>query len=157
MIEQLILCGLALGQVAVGGEPPEHVKKYLKRCEESKVAAVRIPLPPARGDVGVLVTEAAGGGAARQTVDVLEVIDGDEAIVRAWFLPAGAAADDEATFVDVWVQGVETAGLVVGPNAKLPQVFHVTGNKLIATTCGSRSFALLEPIDISRWRGAQQK
>jgi hypothetical protein len=29
--------------------------------------------------------------------------------------------------------------------ASLPQVFEVTGNQLIDTTCGKRSFPLLQP------------
>ena len=85
-------------------------------------------LPPERGDVGLL-------GA----LDVLEVVDEDNAIVRAWY----RVGEDE-TFVDLWIRGMKTSGLAEQKGGRLPQEWHVTGSQLIDTTCGKRSFVVLE-------------
>ncbi|MCI0456566.1 MAG: hypothetical protein L0Z62_06255, partial [Gemmataceae bacterium] len=120
----------------------------LKRLHEGPAPLVSLPLPPRKGDMGVF--ESVGARRAR-SVDVLEVIDSEQAIIRAWHEPAGTPAG-EVTFVDLWVRGIDTKGLTAGAPARLPQVFHVTGNKLIDTTCGKRSLPLLEALDIERYR-----
>ena len=163
--------------------PPEHVQKYLQRCEAAKAAVIttkeaefktlsgeklkqataelakfkaasapflHLPLPPQKGELGTFATaEELPGG---KSVVVLEVVDKDNAIVRAWYLPAESA---EPTFIDLWIQGIDTSSLAANASAKLPQVFQVTGNKLIDTTCGKRSFPLLEPVEVERI-GAKQ-
>jgi predicted GH43/DUF377 family glycosyl hydrolase len=98
-------------------------------------------LPPEKDDVGLLAADAS----LKRSVEVLEVIDDDDAIVRAWYLPAGENAGGEATFIDLWIHGIDTKRLTAGTSATLTQTFHVTGNQLIDTTCGKRSFPLLEP------------
>jgi hypothetical protein len=107
---------------------------------------VRLPLPPKKGDVGIFEP-----GEARRTraVDVLEVVDGYNAILRVWYTPAPG---EEETFADLWLTGLKTNGWTAGTPAKLAQVFHVTGNKVFGTTCGQRSLPLLEPLDIERYR-----
>ena len=77
-----------------------------------------------------------------QSVLVLEIVDEDDAVVRAWYVPAG---DDEPTFVDLWIRGIDTSKLVKDSPARLPEVFEVTGNELFDTTCGKRSLPRLEP------------
>jgi predicted GH43/DUF377 family glycosyl hydrolase len=106
----------------------------------------RLRLPPQKGDVGVLAPADPRIGRA---VDVLEVVDEHNAIVRAWYLPADVANNDkasaeDATFVDLWVQGIDT-GELSESSPSLPQVFAVIGNKLFGTDCGGRSLPLLEP------------
>ena len=64
-------------------------------------------LPPEKGDEGKLVADAS----QHRTVEVLEVIDDQHAIVRAWYLPPSDDADAETTFVDLWIHGVDTKGL----------------------------------------------
>jgi hypothetical protein len=111
------------------------------------VAALR--LPPEKDDKGVLTTDASLG----RSLDLLETIDDDDAIVRAYYLPAavaGAAAPSETSFVDLWIRGVETAKLREQSPLKLSQTFQVMGNQLIDTTCGKRSFPLLEVVDEKR-------
>jgi predicted GH43/DUF377 family glycosyl hydrolase len=104
--------------------------------------AARLRLPPLKDDRGVL-----GSTDARlpRVLDTLEVIDAENVVVRAWYRPEGTANADDATFVDLWVRGIDTAGLVAGLPAHLTQVFQVTGTKLFDTTCGRRSVPLLEP------------
>ena len=85
-------------------------------------------LPPERGDVGVL-------GA----VDVLEVVDEDNAIVRAW-----SRVGEDETFVDLWIRGLKTSGLAEQKGLRLSHAWQVTGNQLIDTACGKRSFVVLE-------------
>src|SRR5262245_34464387 len=97
--------------------------------QSAREQTAMLRLPPATGDVGLL-------GA----VDVLEVVDEDEAIVRAWY-----KAGDEETFLDLWIRGIKTSGLADVKGARLPQVWQVMGNQLIDTTCGKRSFLVLEP------------
>ena len=82
-----------------------------------------------------------------QALDVLEVIDDDDAIVRAWHLPAEAMDPNDATFTDLWLHGIDTSGLIAGTPANLPQVFQVTGSQVFDTTCGKRSLPLLEPVE----------
>jgi hypothetical protein len=96
-------------------------------------------LPPQKDDVGLLVAEASTG----RSVDVLEVIDDANVLVRAWYRDEAAAG--EATFVDLWIQGIDAKQLAAGQSLKSPRAFRVTGNQLIDTTCGKRSFPLLEP------------
>ncbi|MGI8978762.1 MAG: hypothetical protein ACR2FY_06020 [Pirellulaceae bacterium] len=174
----LLTCTLLLVQPA--DVPPEPVQKYLQCCEAAKAATIaakeaalqsltgdklaharaelakfktahapllHLPLPPRKGELGTFATadELPGG----KSLVVLEVTDKENAIVRAWYVPTG---EMEPTFVDVWIQGIDTSSLTAGSAAKLLQVFHVTGNKLIDTTCGKRSFPLLEPVELERKR-----
>ena len=174
----LLTCTLLLAQAA--DAPPEVVRKYLQRCEAAKAAEItakeaalqsltgdklaqasvelakfkaahapllHLPLPPRKGALGTFAAaEEMPGG---KSVVVLEVMDKENAIVRAWYVPAESV---EPTFVDVWIQGIDTSSLTAGSAAKLPHVFHVIGNKLIDTTCGKRSFSLLEPVEVERPR-----
>jgi hypothetical protein len=140
----------------------ESLKKLRAELKEQPAPLVRISMPPMKDDIGLLAENAKGPSNARQTVDVLEVVDDDEAIVRAWYAPAltsvnAAIAPDDPTFVDLWLEGIDTSDLAAGMAAKLPQVFHVSGNKLFDTTCGKRSLPLLRPIDISRYRSGNQR
>jgi hypothetical protein len=112
-----------------------------------------LPLPPRKGDKGVLPSPLSGEGpGARGSLQVLEVVGKQDAIIRAWYpaapTPGGAeTAAAELTFVDLWVHGIDTGKLSAGSPAHLPQVFHVTGNKVFDTTCGKRSLPLLELVD----------
>ena len=99
------------------------------------VRPLRLPLES--GDVGVLVTDVGLG----RSVEVLEVVDGTNAIVRASYRDPAAG---EVTFTDVWLRGVDTKLFTAGQPVKLTQTFHVAGNQLIDTTCGKRSFVVLE-------------
>jgi hypothetical protein len=117
----------------------------LQRRKESPASHVRLPLPPQKDDVG---TFEPGDPRIKYNVDVLEVVDGDDAILRAWYLPPAESDPDEATFVDVWVHGIDTSELKAGAPAKLPQVFHVTGNEVFDTTCGRRSVPRVEVIKL---------
>jgi predicted GH43/DUF377 family glycosyl hydrolase len=113
----------------------------------TKIAALR--LPPEKGDKGVLTTDASLG----RSLDLLEVIDDDDAIVRAYYLPesvAGGTAPSETSFVDLWVHGVETAKLAEQSPMKLLHTFQVMGTQLIDTTCGKRSFPLLEVVEMEQ-------
>jgi len=147
---------LAASLALIADEAPEHVRKFLARCQAARSAAVGLPLPPAKDDMGTLDPDAIAARMGKGVL-VLEVVDADEAIVRVWHPLADAPRDrppgvDELTFVDLWLEGIDTSGLTAEMAAKLPQVFHVTGNKLFDTTCGKRSLPLLTPIDVERYR-----
>jgi hypothetical protein len=106
--------------------------------------APALPLPPRKGDKGVLPAGLLGKeSTAKETVRVLEVVDKRDAIIRVWYQIAGSV---EQTFVDLWIHGLETSELATGSPAHLPQVFQVTGNRVFDTTCGKRSLPLLEPV-----------
>jgi hypothetical protein len=181
----VVLLLFGLGQ---GDPPPEHVAKYLRRCEQLKQAAVeaaqneikrladpsntspeaaknleqargrlkqlqegkppfaRLPLPPAKGNAGIFELPAKADTAGDRSLDVLEVVDGGNAIVRAWY-----ASDTGPTFVDLWVEGIDAGALAEGMPARLTHVFEVVGNKSFGTTCGQRSLPLLRPLDIERY------
>ena len=68
--------------------------------------------------------------------------DDHNAIIRAWYRPNSDSPD--VTFIDVWVRGIDGKGLSAGNPAKFTQRFRSTGNQLIDTTCGKRSFLVLE-------------
>ncbi len=103
----------------------------------------RLPLPPQKDDLGSLgATTAASDKPADGMLTVLEVIDADEAIVRAWYL----SADGEPRFADLWVQGPETSGMTAGQAITLAGQFRVTGNQSFGTTCGGRSVPRLERV-----------
>src|SRR5207249_2006343 len=103
---------------------PEHIRKYLDRCaklprlRDERVPLALLPLPPEKGDIGILAASDARLG---KSVDVLEIVDDDEAIVRAWY-------SEDSTFVDLWVQGIDTSRLAANAPAKLEEVLHVTGS-----------------------------
>jgi hypothetical protein len=99
-------------------------------------------LPPERGDRGLLVTDAALG----RSVEILEVIDDRNAIVRAWYVPADAGNVRDATYIDIWLRGIDTKSLMNEAPGKFSQAFEVVGNQLIDTTCGRRSFVVLEAV-----------
>ncbi len=110
----------------------------------AKAPQPRLRMPPQKDDVGVL---SPGDSRLPRALDVLDVVDEDDAVVRAWYLPTGATDPDDATFVDLWIHGIATSDLTAGMPAKLPQVFQVTGSQLFDTTCGKRSLPLLEPLN----------
>jgi hypothetical protein len=151
-----ILCCLLLSVAPVADDAPPHVQRYLARCQEAESTAVGLPLPPAKDDMGTLDAEKIAVRKDRGVL-VLEVVDADEAIVRAWHPLADSPRDrppgeDELTFVDLWLNGIETSDLTAGMPAKLPHVFHVGGSKVFDTTCGKRSLPLLTPIDVEQYR-----
>lgn len=127
----------------------DAARKELQRLKDSPAPHVRLPLPPQKDDVG---TFEPADPRIRYNVDVLEVVDGDDAILRAWYLPPGEADPDEATFVDLWVHGIDTSDLKVGAQARLPQVFHVTGNEVFDTTCGKRSVPRVDVVEMEPYR-----
>lgn len=147
---QIFVCIALLAQLK-GDVPPEPVRKYLARCAEAKAADIALPLPPQKDDLGVFPPAKDGDARRGKSVDVLEIVDVDEAIVRAWYLPDAATGDDP-TFVDLWLQKIDTSRLTAGRSAQFPHVFHVIGSKLFDTTCGKRSLPLLEPIDLKPYR-----
>jgi len=139
--------------VAAENVPP-HIAKYLERSAAlTPTGLAPLPLPPSKDDLGIFV---AAGPKLGKSVDVLEVVDDDEAIVRAWHLQPGVAAasatEDDLMFVDLWLQGIDASRLTAHMPAVFQQVFHVTGSKLFDTTCGRRSLPLLVPIDIEPYR-----
>ncbi len=103
---------------------------------EKQAAAAATPpllhLPPRKGDSGVLPLP---------NVDVLEVIDDDEAIVRAWL--AEGDHSDSAAFVDVWVKCPTTGSWKLGDKVSLSMPLRCEGNKSFDTTCGGRSVPIL--------------
>jgi predicted GH43/DUF377 family glycosyl hydrolase len=122
-------------------EPPElpaPVSDYLARLRDAGLSSLPLPLPPQKDDVGDF---------ANRPVDVLEVVDGQNAIVRAWQNSSAAAERDE-TFSDLWLAGLDTSALEAGQPARLSQVFHVTGSQFIDTACGKRSFPRLETVKL---------
>lgn len=132
------------------------------RMRKSPAALLPLPLPPAKDGVGVFEPPKPGDARGGRSVDVLEVVDEDDAILRVWYAPAPSSDDNSAppedpTFVDLWVHGVETAALKANQPARLTQVFQVTGTKSFNTTCGGRSMLLLEPVDIEQFRAATKK
>ena len=150
------LCFLLSLVALVADDAPPHVRKYLARCQEAGSTVVGLPWPLAKDDMGTLDADKIAVRKGKGVL-VLEVVDADEAIVRAWHpLPDASrdrpAGEDELTFVDLWLEGIDTSGLTAGMAAKLPQVFHVAGSKLFDTTCGKRSLPLLTPIDVERYR-----
>ena len=175
---------------------PDYLQKYLRRCDEEKLALVeakareineleatkdataavhtrlkaarhelqrireqpaplaKLPIPTEKDAVGVFAPLDPRLG---QAIEVLEVVDEDDVIIRAWYwttmpLPANATAAEDATFVDLWVHGVDTSRMAVNSPAQLGQVFHVSGTKLFDTTCGKRSLPLLEAIDLAAYK-----
>jgi predicted GH43/DUF377 family glycosyl hydrolase len=108
-----------------------------------KTSSAVLPLPPKKGDRGRLVTDAAHG----RSLTALEVIDGNTAILRAWFLRPAEGSDrqppNDVSFVDLWITGISTAGMQPESPVKLSETFDVTGDELIDTTCGKRSFPRL--------------
>jgi hypothetical protein len=127
----------------------DAARKELQRLKDSPAPHVRLPLPPQKDDVG---TFEPADPRIRYNVDVLEVVDGDDAILRAWYLPPGETDPDEATFVDLWVHGIDTSRLKADAPANLPQVFHVTGNEVFDTTCGKRSVPRVEMVEAESYR-----
>lgn len=106
-------------------------------------AGARLRLPPQKGDVGRFEPSQAGDARGGRSVDVLEVVDQDDVIVRAWYAGPTSTAHEPA-FVDLWIRGVETANLTAGSPASLSQSFRMTGSQSFGTACGGRSLPLLE-------------
>jgi hypothetical protein len=106
----------------------------------------RLRLPPREGDVGTFA--GTGGGRPARSLNVLEVIDADDAIIRAWYTLDGDRSDGhEASFVDLWLHGVDTTGMTSGSPLALPGVFQVAGTRAIDTACGGRKFLVVTPLD----------
>jgi hypothetical protein len=103
-------------------------------------AQAPLRLPPRKGDVGTFLPARAGDARGGRSVDVLEIVDDDNAIVRAWYVEA-----EEAAFVDLWLQGVDTGNMQAGSPLVLEGVFEATGSKSFDTTCGGRSLPVVAP------------
>jgi predicted GH43/DUF377 family glycosyl hydrolase len=97
-------------------------------------------LPPEKDDEGFLLADAASG----RSLDTLETIDDQNAIIRAWYRPSPDSPD--VTFLDLWVRGIDAKNLSAGNPAKFTHRFRSAGNQLIDTTCGKRSFLVLESL-----------
>ncbi|MGD9646301.1 MAG: hypothetical protein AB7U73_11370 [Pirellulales bacterium] len=138
-----------------------------KRCQllrDEPAPLLSMPLPARKEDIGVLPAASFADPQLPQSVDVLEVVDDDDLIVRAWYaLPTGDGAglpggdprhagDGERTFVDLWIRGVDTTEATVGHPITLPQAFLVTGDQTFDTDCGKRLLPRLEPIEVERFR-----
>lgn len=100
-------------------------------------------------------------------IDVLEITDERNMIVRAWYEPRTRPpgtpdVTEDLTFIDLWIEKIDTKGLQPGPLdrrefAFRKIVFHVKGTKTFDTTCGSRAMPLLEPIDMTPYRRDAQQ
>jgi hypothetical protein len=134
------------------GEKLAAAEGELNRLQEEAAPLAPLPIPPAKDDIGIIAPPATTDARHGRSVDVLEIVAADDAILRVWYPLANSLPADDPTYLDLWVHGIDTSRLAVGPSAKLPQVFHVTGSKLFDTTCGKRSMVLLEPIDIELFR-----
>lgn len=99
-----------------------------------------LKLPPQTGDIGLLAVDAAES----RTLDLLEIVDDDDAIVRAWYIPVNGGGPGDATFVDLWIHGMDTHALSQSGRINFAHPLRVAGNRLIDTTCGQRSFVVLE-------------
>jgi hypothetical protein len=134
----------------------------LDRMRKAPADMLPLPLPPGKEGIGIFAPPEPGDGRGGRSVDVLEVVDEDDAILRVWYAPAPSSTDQDApsedpTFVDLWVHGIDTAGLKANQPVRLMQVFQVTGTKMFDTTCGGRSMTLLEPVDVEQYRPAKKK
>src|SRR4029079_19132529 len=81
-------------------------------------------LPPEKDDEGLLLADVASG----RTVETLEAIDDNNAIIRAWYRPSPDSYD--VTFLDLWVRGIDAKNLSAGNPAKLTNRFRSAGNQL---------------------------
>jgi hypothetical protein len=144
---------------------PQQLKEAqlrLKQLKESPAALLPLQIPPAKEGIGVFAPASPVDGRGGRSVDVLQVIDEDDAILRVWYAPPPSSADKSAppedpTFVDLWAHGIDTSELKANQPARLSQVFQVTGSKTFDTTCGGRSMTLLEPVEVERYRSATKK
>lgn len=150
---------VAIGVLAKSSRPQllKEAQQKLKELQESPAALLPLTVPPAKESIGVFTPATPGDGRGGRSVDVLEVVDGDDAILRVWYAPPPSSADKDAppedpTFVDLWVHGVDTGGMKANQPVRLTQVFQMTGTKNFDTTCGGRSMILLEPVDIEKYR-----
>jgi hypothetical protein len=134
------------------GEKLAVAQAELKRLQVEAAPLAPLPLLPAKDDIGIFASPETTDARHGRSVDVLEIVAADDAILRVWYPIANSSPADEPTYIDLWVHGIDTSRLAVGQSAKLPQVFHVTGSKLFDTTCGKRSMVLLEPIDIEQYQ-----
>lgn len=154
---QFLVAAVVIVQAGDDQSVAEQVKKYRARCEAAKVKSLPLRLPPEKDDLGVFVPANEKDARQGRSVDVLEIIDDDDAIVRAWYAPSPPVSGKTATaadptFVDLWIHGVDTGGWTAGAPVKLAPVFHVAGSQLFDTTCGKRSLPLLKPIDLASFQ-----
>lgn len=112
-----------------------NTARWAGSAHSAAVALLR--LPPQKDDVGLLAEDVSAG----RTVEVLEVTGDKDAIVRAWYRDEAAGGE---TFADLWMRGIETKGMAAGAVVRSKQTFRVSGNQLIDTTCGKRSFVVVE-------------
>jgi hypothetical protein len=82
---------------------------------------------------------------------VAAVLQPPEAAAARVSMPHSEA---ERTFVDLWIRGVDTSGLMVGNPATFAEVFTVSGDQAFDTDCGKRVLPRLEPIEVERYRSA---
>jgi hypothetical protein len=141
----------------VDSQKLQAAQAQLKQLQQSPAALSPLPIPPEKDGVGTFAPPTPGDGRGGRSVDVLEVVDVDDAILRVWYAPAPSSTDKDASpedpaFLDLWVHGLNTADLKAGKPITLPQVFQVTGSKSFDTACGGRSMTLLEPVDVEAFR-----
>lgn len=142
-------------QLKHGGAPADKLAEAvtrLQRLQTEPASPVALAMPPVKGDVGVLQLLPPRAEGNSQSIEVLEVIDGQQAIVRLWYPPGPDDAPSDRTFVDVWVAGVEAREWEAGKLATLGQVFHCVGSQNFSTTCGGRSVPRLDVLDVERFR-----
>jgi len=140
------------GISATSAKPTAQSADAEDRASPTVVNSTPLVLPPRKGEVGMLQSLAASPQHQGPAVDVLEVIDPQNAIVRAWYeldgdVSTDQTGDNRVTFVDVWVHGVDTHDWPAGGSVLLDQTFRAAGNHTFPTDCGGRSVPRLEAID----------
>ncbi len=131
-------------------------REELTRLKSQPAPPATLPMPPRKDDVGAFAILTVEGRRGRY-VDVREVIDSRNVIIRVWYVPAvdgkpGAVAKDPVP-LDLWAQGIDTSGMKDHSKAELSQVFVLVGNKTFPTDCGTRTLPMVEPIDVERFWG----
>lgn len=152
-------------QLAAQPNQDESVRRRLESAREQwqllkhePAPLLPLVLPTKRDEVGCLSAASYADPAREHAVDVLEVVDNDDVIVRAWYdVPAGDGAaalepDAERTFVDLWIRGVDTTDMTAGSPTTLEQVFWVSGEQAFDTDCGKRILPKLEPLEVEGFR-----
>src|SRR5262245_28528534 len=79
------------------GQQLAAAQAALKRFQDAPGSLLPLPIPPAKDDVGIFTPPRPTDARHGRGVDVLEVVGPEDAILRVWYAPSGAAPSDEAT------------------------------------------------------------
>ncbi len=134
------------------GTARDYKKKAIETAAK-KIADLEDPEKPVYAPLVLTAPKMHSVGHVGQDVELIQIVDKDSAIVRAFEEVTGARTGRtmRISAVDYWLSGIDTSIYVDGQDIGLSGVFAITGNKTYdAVAGGTKTIYALESVDMEK-------